>query len=76
MVEKGQRDGAIGRFALVAAGALVVEDVPDFALVQGVPGRVVRYVCPVGLRHPVVQRVEGLWCTECDRLLDSIVRGT
>jgi acetyltransferase-like isoleucine patch superfamily enzyme len=29
----------IGRWALVAAGAVVVKDVPDFALVVGVPAR-------------------------------------
>ena len=29
----------IGRWALVAAGSVVVEDVPDFALVVGVPAR-------------------------------------
>ena len=29
----------IGRWALVAAGAVVVDDVPDFALVAGVPAR-------------------------------------
>lgn len=31
----------IGRYAMVAAGALVTRDVPDFALVIGVPARVV-----------------------------------
>ncbi|MCB9554627.1 MAG: N-acetyltransferase [Deltaproteobacteria bacterium] len=34
----------IGRYALVGAGAVVAKDVPDFALVVGVPGRVVGYV--------------------------------
>ena len=29
----------IGRWALVAAGAVVTKDVPDFALVAGVPAR-------------------------------------
>lgn len=31
----------IGRFAMVAAGAVVTKDVPDYALVAGVPARVV-----------------------------------
>ena len=29
----------IGRWALVAAGSVVIKDVPDFALVAGVPAR-------------------------------------
>ncbi len=34
----------IGRFAMVAAGAVVTKDVPDYALVAGVPARVMGYV--------------------------------
>ena len=32
----------IGRHAIVAAGAVVVEPVPDYAIVGGVPARVIR----------------------------------
>ena len=42
----------VGRFAFVAAGSVVTKDVPDFALVMGVPGRVVGYVCACGVRLP------------------------
>jgi acetyltransferase-like isoleucine patch superfamily enzyme len=38
----------IGRWALVAAGAVVVADVPDFALMVGVPARRVRWVGRAG----------------------------
>jgi acetyltransferase-like isoleucine patch superfamily enzyme len=31
----------IGRYALVGAGAVVIEDVPDFAIVGGIPARVI-----------------------------------
>ena len=36
----------VGRNAVVAAGAVVVEDVPDYALVAGVPARVVKMYQP------------------------------
>jgi acetyltransferase-like isoleucine patch superfamily enzyme len=39
----------IGRWALVAAGAVVVSDVPDFALVAGVPAKRIRWVGRAGV---------------------------
>jgi acetyltransferase-like isoleucine patch superfamily enzyme len=39
----------VGRWALVAAGSVVVRDVPDFALVAGVPARRLRWVGRAGL---------------------------
>ena len=45
---------SIGRWALVAAGAVVTKDVPDNALVIGVPARVTGYVNEAG---EVVRRV-------------------
>jgi len=39
----------IGSWAVVAAGAVVVADVPDFALVAGVPARFVRWVGRAGI---------------------------
>jgi UDP-2-acetamido-3-amino-2,3-dideoxy-glucuronate N-acetyltransferase len=39
----------VGRWALVAAGSVVVQDVPDFALVAGVPARRIRWVGRAGL---------------------------
>jgi UDP-2-acetamido-3-amino-2,3-dideoxy-glucuronate N-acetyltransferase len=40
----------VGRWAMVAAGAVVVHDVPDFALVAGTPARRVGWVGPAGRR--------------------------
>lgn len=49
----------VGRWAMVAAGAVVVADVADYALVVGVPARRVGWVGPAGVR---LTRVEGdLW---------------
>ena len=40
----------VGRFALVAAGAVVTHSVPDHGLVVGVPARLVGYACRCGRR--------------------------
>ena len=42
----------IGQFAFIAAGAVVTGDVPDYALVVGVPGRVVGWMSAGGERLP------------------------
>ena len=39
----------IGKWALVAAGAVVIKDVPDFALVAGVPAKRIRWVGRAGV---------------------------
>ena len=39
----------VGRWALVAAGSVVNRDVPDFALVAGVPARRLRWVGKAGV---------------------------
>jgi acetyltransferase-like isoleucine patch superfamily enzyme len=41
---------SIGRWALVAAGAVVIHDVPDFALMAGVPARRIGWVGRTGSR--------------------------
>lgn len=40
----------VGRSAMVAAGAVVTADVPDYALVAGVPARQIGWVCECGQR--------------------------
>lgn len=49
----------IGRWATVAAGSVVTRDVPDFALVAGVPARRIRWVGRAGV--PLEEAGEGRW---------------
>lgn len=44
----------LGKYSMVAAGAVVTKDVPDYALVAGVPARVIAYVDE---RGNIVKRV-------------------
>ena len=57
LVKKGATLGAnstilcgitIGKYAFVGAGAVVTKNVPDYALVVGVPARIVGWVCECG----------------------------
>lgn len=57
----------IGRWALVAAGSVVTKDVPDFALVAGVPARRIRWVGRAG--EPLDEQGDGTWtCPVTDEL--------
>ena len=54
----------VGRYAMIAAGAVVVRDVPDHVLVAGCPAKVMGYVCMCG------QPLKGenrLRCDGCGR---------
>jgi UDP-2-acetamido-3-amino-2,3-dideoxy-glucuronate N-acetyltransferase len=50
----------IGAWALVAAGSVVITDVPDFALVAGAPARRLGWVGRAGT--PLVRTGAGDWC--------------
>lgn len=49
----------IGRWSLVAAGATVIHDVPDFAAVAGVPARRIAWVGRAG--KPLERSGDGTW---------------
>lgn len=61
----------IGRFAMVAAGAVVTRDVPDHGLVRGNPARLVGAVCACGerLRNDPVA-APRITCPACGELVE------
>lgn len=59
LVKKGTTIGAnatiicgvsIGRYALVGAGAVVKQNIPDYALVVGVPAKQIGWICKCGIK--------------------------
>jgi UDP-2-acetamido-3-amino-2,3-dideoxy-glucuronate N-acetyltransferase len=64
----------IGRYSLVAAGAVVTRDVPDFALVAGVPARRIGWVGRAGDR--LLPDGEGKWrCPQTGELYQEFDEG-
>jgi len=60
----------LGEYCMIGAGAVVVEDVPDFALVVGNPTRLIGYVCYCGVRLELDDTASAKptsQCTSCHR---------
>lgn len=52
----------IGKWAMIASGAVVTKDVPDYALMAGVPAKQIGWVCECG---SVLK--DEFKCTECGK---------
>jgi UDP-2-acetamido-3-amino-2,3-dideoxy-glucuronate N-acetyltransferase len=52
----------IGKWSMIASGAVVTKDVPDYALFVGIPAKQIGWVCECGLRLN-----ERFKCGECGR---------
>jgi len=70
LVKKGATIGAnativcgitLGKYSFIGAGAVVIKDVPDYALMVGNPARQIGWMCVCG------ERINQLRCTKCDK---------
>lgn len=82
LVRKGASIGAnativcgstIGEWAFVAAGAVVTKDVPAYAMIAGVPGRVIGWACECGITLKFEK--ERARCGECGRQYQQTAAG-
>jgi len=69
LIKKGATIGAnatilcgniIGRYAFIGAGTVVLNNVKDYALIIGNPGRQIGKVCKCGIR------IRGNYCAKCN----------
>lgn len=61
----------IGRWAMIASGAVVTKDVPDYALMAGVPAKQLGWVCECGKTLS-----EDYTCPICGKVYTQLVGGT
>lgn len=59
----------IGEWAFVAAGAVVTKDIPPYAMVAGVPARIIGRMCQCGAQ--LVFDAKKAICNECGRVYEK-----
>lgn len=82
LVKKGATIGAnativcgvtIGQYAFIGAGAVVKQDVPDYALVVGVPAKQIGWVCQCGTTLKFDKNIAK--CSYCERKYEIVSGG-
>lgn len=77
LIKKGASIGAnatvvcgstVGEWAFVAAGAVVTKDVPPYALIAGVPGKIIGWACECGRTLKFSEARAA--CSDCGRQYD------
>jgi UDP-2-acetamido-3-amino-2,3-dideoxy-glucuronate N-acetyltransferase len=63
----------LGEYAFIGAGAVVAKDVPDYALMVGVPARRVGWMCQCGERLPATGAGR---CAACGSVYEPVGDGT
>jgi UDP-2-acetamido-3-amino-2,3-dideoxy-glucuronate N-acetyltransferase len=58
-------DVTIGRHAMIAAGAVVSRDVPDYGFAMGVPARIQGFVCACGFKLMGLVPTPDVACAHC-----------